>query len=99
MIEDPSTGCRELRFAAGVTLEPAAELALEDYARVLTRARHAEVRRAAELPAASGGVPAAVVGVHLCDPEVACDGQPAADVEAFARDMAARSEANGLGWS
>ena len=99
MIEDPSAGCRELRFATALTLEPPAEVALEDYARVLTRARHAEVLRAEPPAAGYGAAPIVIVGVHLCDPEAPCDGQPADDVEAFAREMAVTPEANGLGWS
>lgn len=97
VIEGPSSGCREIRFASALTLEPPAEVALEDYARVLTRARHAEVIRAAPVP--EGDDAARIAGVHLCDPEGAYEGQPAADVEAFARDMAVPTEATGLGWS
>lgn len=97
MIEDPSAGCREVRFAAALTLEPAAEVALEDYARVLTRARHAEVLRAEPLPAGYDAAP--IAGVHVCDPAAPCDGQPAEDIRAFAREMAITPDASGLGWS
>jgi hypothetical protein len=97
VLEDPAEGCREIRFAAPLTLEPAAQVALEDYARVLTRARHAEVRGAAPLRAGYDAGP--IAGVHLCAPEAACDGQPAADVEAFARELAVTPVANGLGWN
>lgn len=97
MLEDPAGGCREIRFQARLTLEPAAEMALEDYARVMTRARHAEVLRAEPLP--SGYDSAPITGVHLCDPQAPCDGPPADDIESFAREMAVAPEPNGLGWS
>lgn len=86
-----------MRFAAALTLEPSAEVALEDYARVLTGARHAEVLRAEPLPAGYDAAP--IAGVHVCDPAAACDGQPAADVEAFAREMAVTPDTSGLAWS
>lgn len=97
MLEDPSAGCREIRFAAPLTLEPAAEAALEDYARVLAGARHAEVVRAEPLPAGYDAAP--IAGVHVCDPTAFGESATCADVEAFAREMAVSPETNGLGWS
>jgi len=91
MLDDPQAGCVELRFGHSVRLSPAGEIALEDYARVLTRARHAEA-----VPDAAQ--PAAIAGVHLCVPEdasaTACD-----DIEGFAREMQPPSEGGGLGWN
>ncbi len=94
VVEDPHAGCGEFRFCAPLRLTPAAEVALEDYARVLCRARLAEARHAVEQ--APDAAP--VVGLHLCDPEEPCAGALAEDIEAFARELAT-SGAPGLGWS
>jgi hypothetical protein len=88
----PVPGCRELAFREGYAVDDAGEVALEDYAREVTRARDVEaVRREGE--------PGLVIGLHLCG----LDAEPApalrADVEDFARDLAARSGGAGLGWS
>ena len=73
-------------------MDDAGEVALEDYAREVTRARAAEAVRAQ-------GDPAPVTGVHLCG----LDAPPAPalrkDIEDFARDLALRSGGGGLGWS
>jgi hypothetical protein len=96
VIEDPHAGCREVRFAAPLTLEPAGEVALEDYARVLLGGRHAEVVRGAPLPAGYDAGP--ISGVHVCDP---ASGSAAldTDVEHFARELAVDTGATGLGWN
>jgi hypothetical protein len=84
----PGPGCHDLRFAQPYPLGDAAEVALEDYARAVWRARAAEAVRDSE----------GVRGVHVCG---AHGPTPAAraDVEAFARDLWARSGEGGLGWS
>lgn len=87
----PEADCRDVWFAVPYALDAPAEVALEDYARVLLRARDAET-----LAGADG---ASVAGVHLCGvppiPESA-----ESDLEAFARDLQARGErGGGLGWS
>ena len=88
----PQDGCQELEFASPLRLDEPSEVALEDYARTLTRARAAEAVRAE-------GEPALVRGVHLCGLEEAAV-PPAArrDLEDFARSMAAGT-GGGLGWS
>ena len=70
-------------------MDEPSEVALEDYARVLTRSDAAE--------AVPAGEPGRVGGVHLCG------GQPLspatiADIEGFARSLLA-GRAGGLGWS
>jgi hypothetical protein len=87
----PEEGCHEVAFEPPVPLDEGAEVALEDYARTLTRARAAEAVRADALPAA-------VRAVHVCGLE----GPPAAaarrDLEDFARSMVTGT-GGGLGWS
>jgi hypothetical protein len=88
----PVAGCRELAFPAGYAVDDAGEVALEDYAREVTRAREVEAVR-------GEGAPGLVTGLHLCG----LDAEPApalrADIEDFARDLAERSGGGGLGWS
>jgi hypothetical protein len=88
----PVSGCRDLAFGEGYAVDDTGEVALEDYAREVTRARDVEaVRR--------DGDPRLVTGLHLCG----LDAEPAAalraDVEDFARDLAEHSGGGGLGWS
>lgn len=87
--EHPEPGCYDLGFASGYRIDEPAQVALEDYARALTRAREAEAVR--------GNAPARVSGVHVC----ALGTKPAPgvvrDIEDFARDLAAR-RGGGLGW-
>jgi hypothetical protein len=87
----PESDCLDLAFQAGYALQDPAEVALEDYARVLTRSRAAEAIRAGE----SGPV----TGVHVCG--TASGPKPGAreDIEGFARDMALHGAGGGLGWS
>lgn len=88
----PEADCHELAFQASYPVDEPADLALEDYARALTRARAAEVARAPEDPAR-------VRGVHLCGPRAALDRGLLTDIEDFARDLALRGGGSGLGWS
>lgn len=91
MIEDPQAGCVDIAFTAGCTLTPASQVALEDYARVLTSARHCQALLAPDC--------AAVEGVHVCAPEADCSSALRGDIEAFAADLANASEGRKLGWS
>jgi hypothetical protein len=72
-------------------MDDPSEVALEDYARVLTRSRSAEAVRA-------DGRPDSVSGVHLCGPEKPPSPAVLADLEDFARSLGA-GRAGGLGWS
>ena len=92
MLEDPHAGCLELRFGRPVRLSPGGEGALEDYARALTGARHAEA-----VPSASD--PACVAGLHLCVPEGGPSEEQRRDLEAFALEMETPGAGPGLGWN
>jgi hypothetical protein len=92
VIEDPQAGCVDLRFAEGISLSSSGEVALEDYARVVTRARHAEA-----IP--HPGDPASIAGVHVCAPETPPGDAMRADIESFAREMEIPAESGGLGWN
>jgi hypothetical protein len=91
---NPSTepGCFDIDFEEGYDLDGPAEVALEDYARALTRARSAEARRKRD------GSPS-ISGVHVCGAPEAPSSAAVTDVSDFARDLAARGEGAGLGWS
>jgi hypothetical protein len=80
-----------LLFAAPLGLRGTAAVALEDYARELTRARAAEA-----LPVEAD--PDLLRGLALEAPLEPPEGAVLEDIEAFARELAAR-EAPGLGWS
>jgi hypothetical protein len=67
------------------------QVALEDYARALTRAEAAET-----IP--SPGDPGRVAGLHVCAPAEPPRRALVEDMEAFAREMAERG-GEGLGWS
>lgn len=89
----PESDCRELPFARAYSLAAAAEVALEDYARVLTRARSSTVLE-------GGEAGAAIRGVHLCGVRLPLPESAREDVEAFARDLASRGDtSSGLGWN
>ena len=90
MEHGPARGCVDVRFAEALALDPAAEVALEDYARALLEARTADAASAPD---------GKIAGIHVCGAELAAGDAMRADVEAFARDMAQRSEGGGLGWS
>ena len=85
----PQPDCVDLPFDEAYPMDEPSEVALEDYARVLTRARAAEAVRAA---------PSAVGGVHLCGPEKPPSPPVASDIQGFARSLAV-GQAGGLGWS
>jgi hypothetical protein len=80
-----------IRFASPRRVGAAAAVALEDYARELTRAK-----AAIALPAE--GEPERLVGLALEAPLVTPQGAVLDDIEAFARDLA-ESSGLGLGWS
>jgi len=87
--ERHGTACADVLFerpwpAAG------GEVALEDYARALTRAGSAA--------ALAGEEAGSVRGVHLCSLPAPLEGREKEDIEAFARELAGRS-GGGLGWS
>ncbi len=92
MIEDPRAGCQELAFSRPVRLSPGGEGALEDYARALTSARHAQA-----LPSAAD--PACIAGLHLCAPEGPLLDEQRLDVEAFALELETPAEGGTLGWN
>jgi type VI protein secretion system component VasF len=79
----------DLAFGGRYAVGAGGQVALEDYARALTRAERAEV-----FPAPDGGVG----GLHLCAPAEPLRAAVVEDIEAFARDMAERA-GDGLGWS
>ena len=88
----PEPDCRDLAFQGGYRLPEPAQVALEDYARVLTRSRGAEsIRPEDDL--------SVVTGVHVCGPGTTPEPQTVTDLEDFARDMAIRGPGGGLGWS
>lgn len=84
----PEADCVVLSFDEAFRMDEPSEVALEDYARVLTRARGAEAMR----------TPDGVSGVHLCRPAQPPSPQQASDVEGFARSLGV-GRAGGLGWS
>jgi hypothetical protein len=87
----PEAGCHDLAFREGYLVDEGGELALEDYARTVGGARAAElVRTEAESKA--------ITGVHLCGLAAPLTAALRADIEDFARVLAAGG-AGGLGWS
>ena len=88
----PQPGCFDLPFRAGYPLDEAGEVALEYYARALTRAAEAEALRAEDDPVR-------VCGVHVCRLGAAVTPAIASDLEDFARDLAVRAGGSGLGWT
>jgi hypothetical protein len=87
----PEAGCVVVSFREAHAMDEPSEVALEDYARVLTRSRAAEA-----MPAA--GVPGMIEGVHLCGAGQPPSPAAMADIEGFARTLLA-GRAGGLGWS
>ncbi len=91
-LASPEPGCHLVTLPEALALEEPAEMALEDYARVLTHARAAEAVRE--------GQPPRVTGVHVCGAERPPSAAAVADLIAFARDLASRTEGGGgLGWT
>ena len=88
----PEGGCYDLAFRSAWPLGEAAEVALEDYARTVTRSEAAEAMR-------SPSDPAEVTGVHVCGLGAAFTAGLLQDVEDFARDLATSAGGGGLGWS
>jgi hypothetical protein len=85
----PASDCYELAFETGFLMGEAPEVALEDYAREMTRAGAAEAIRD----------PDGRVGrVHLCGLPGPLAATATRDIEDFARSLVA-PEAGGLGWS
>lgn len=82
----------ELAFAEGVALGDAGEVALEDYARVLTAAAGAEAVRGER----AGG---RVIAVRVLRPKAKPSAAERRDIEDFARGLAAESAGSGLGWA
>jgi hypothetical protein len=82
----------ELRFERGYPIDPPGEVALEDYARVLTRAEAACVLR-------GEGAPERVAGVRIAAAGAALTAAVRKDIEDFARDLARRGGGSGLGWA
>jgi hypothetical protein len=89
--ESPGGACFELSFDGTYAVGAGGQVALEDYARALTRADGAEA-----IPAP--GEPGRLGGLHLCAPAEPPRGAVLEDIEAFAREMAHRA-GDGLGWS
>jgi len=88
----PKSGCYDLAFQAGYPIMETAEVALEDYARTLTRAEAAEAVRAADEPGR-------VTAVHVCGMTAGLTPALLNDIEDFARSLATPGETPGLGWS
>ncbi len=86
-----AAGRVEVRFQEPRAVGASGIVALEDYARELTRAKMAEALVAE-------GEPERLLGLALDSPLVAPQGAVLDDIEAFARDLAEKS-GDGLGWS
>jgi len=80
----------DLAFQTAYELDDLGEMALEDYARVLARAEGAEAVR---------GAGDEVTGVRLRGASEPVPSAVSRDIEAFARDLAARGGGSGLGWA
>ncbi len=80
----------DLAFQGTYGLDDAGEMALEDYARVVSRAQGAEAVRDADLK---------VNAVRLRGAAGPLSEAAARDVEDFARDLALRGGGSGLGWA
>jgi hypothetical protein len=81
----------EVRFAQGLSLADAAEVALEDYARELLKASRAEALRDART--------LAVQGVRVIGATIPPALEVRRDIEDFARGLAQSGAGPGLGWS
>lgn len=80
----------DFAFQDAFALDDPAEAALEDYARVLSRAEGAVAVRGADMR---------VRGVRLLGAAWPLPPEAARDIEAFARDLATRGGGSGLGWA
>ena len=81
----------EIRFREPLLLGAFAQVALEDYARELTRSERSE----ALVAPGEGG---RLLGLALDEPRTAPQGSVLEDIEAFARELQERA-GDGLGWS
>lgn len=88
----PGADCFDLGFQAVHPIDEAGEVALEDYARVLLRARAAFGLRAPEEPGS-------VRGIHVCGLPSSPTSALLTDLEDFAHSLVAGSAGGGLGWS
>ena len=91
MTEPDPSGRVVIRFREPHTVGAFGLVALEDYARELTRARAAEA-------VVAPGEGERLVGLELEAPVIAPQGSVLDDIEAFARELAERA-GDGLGWS
>ncbi len=80
----------DFAFQDAYALDDPAEAALEDYARVVSRAEGAEAVRGGDMR---------VRGVRLLGAIGPLLPAAARDIEAFARDLATRGGGSGLGWA
>jgi hypothetical protein len=85
-------GVVDVAFPKGYALSESAEIALEDYARVLAQAEGSEALHQDEPPALVTGVRLRAAGLRLTD-------ELRRDIEGFARGLAQDREGGGLGWS
>lgn len=89
----PVSGCHDLSFSSAYVVDDSGEVALEDYAREVTRAREVELVRSSDDPVRA-------TGLHLCGLDAVPAPALRADVEDFARDLdALAGGGGGLGWS
>jgi hypothetical protein len=87
----PAPGCQDLAFRSRHALAEEAEVALEDYARAVSRAREAEALREV-------GDASRVSGVHVCGLEAPAGDRDLSDIEDFALELTRRGGGSGLGW-
>lgn len=90
-LRSPGANCYELSFHGAYPVAEAGEVALEDYARALTRAEAVEAVRAPDDPSL-------VKGVHVCGVATAVTRNLVIDLEDFARSLVV-GPGGGLGWS
>lgn len=88
----PHDAVSEVLFDRAYPIDPPGEVALEDYARVLTRAEAAEGLR-------SHDASEQVTGVRIAGAGTALTAAVRQDIEDFARDLARRGGGSGLGWA
>jgi hypothetical protein len=85
----PAHDCYDLTFGVTYAMGEAAEVALEDYCREMTRAGAAEAVRTPD---------GRVRSLHLCRLPEPVTAKASRDVEDFARSLVT-PESGGLGWS
>jgi len=82
----------ELAFGEALDLADASEVALEDYARVLTSSLRAEAIR-------RGSAEGPIIAVRLFAPAALPSAAQRRDVLDFARGLALQGAGSGLGWA